>query len=65
MSKYEIDHLIEQWALGKLTAEQAIGQLLLHVKSLDKRVLGLERPSESSQKLVQSAMTFEEGKEGE
>ena len=60
MSKYEVDHLIEQWALGKLTAEQAIGQLLLHVKSLNQRVLVLERPSEGAQKLVQSAMAFAE-----
>ena len=58
MSKYDLAHLIKQWELEKLTAEQMIGQLLLHVRSLDERVCRLERPTDTPTKLVQSAMKF-------
>ncbi len=58
MSRYEIDELIQQWAVSKMTHEQAIGQLFLHVKSLDKRLQELERSSERPSGLVQTAMAF-------
>jgi hypothetical protein len=37
MNRYEIDQLIKFWAM-----EQAVGQLLLHIKTLTERVAKLE-----------------------
>lgn len=43
MNRYEIEQLIKLWALEQLTAEQAIGQLLLHVKELTEQLSRLEQ----------------------
>lgn len=43
MNRYEIDQLIKLWAQEQLTVEQAIGQLLLYVKSLMDQVGKLEQ----------------------
>ena len=43
MSKYEIDELIKLWELEKIQPEQVIGQLLLHVKSLEQQSRHLTR----------------------
>jgi len=43
MTKYAIEELIRRWAMEELTADQAIGQLLLHVKELIERVSKLEQ----------------------
>lgn len=43
MNRYDIDHLIKLWAQEGLTHEQAVGQLLLHIKSLSERVSKLEQ----------------------
>jgi hypothetical protein len=54
MNRYDIEHLIKLWAQEELTPEQAVGQLLLHIKSLSERVNKLEqsernrRPGSSS-----------------
>lgn len=43
MSAYELARVIEKWDREELTNEQAIGQLLLLVESLNRRVGSLER----------------------
>lgn len=43
MSAYPFDELLRLWAQGKLTTEQAVGQILQHVQELQKRVGRLER----------------------
>ena len=43
MSQYPMEELVKLWATEQLTAEQAIGQLLLQVKSILKRLAELER----------------------
>lgn len=42
MSQYPMEELVKLWATEQLTAEQAIGQLLLQVKSILKRLAELE-----------------------
>ncbi len=37
MSHYTIDELIARWKKEELTAEQAIGQILLALKELERR----------------------------
>lgn len=43
MSAYPFDELLRLWAQGKLTTEQAVGQILQHVQELQKRVGQLEQ----------------------
>lgn len=43
MSAYELSRVLEKWDREELTADQAIGQLLLLVESLNRRVGGIER----------------------
>jgi hypothetical protein len=43
MGVYSLDELVRRWQTGDLTAEQAIGQLLLLIKELAARVTELER----------------------
>jgi hypothetical protein len=43
MSHYEIDDVITRWAKSELTAEQAIGQILLHLQSLSRRMGKIEK----------------------
>lgn len=42
MSAYELQVLIRKWQREELTAEQMIGQLLLHMQRLSERVGRLE-----------------------
>lgn len=53
MKRYEIEQLIKLWAQEQLTVDQAIGQLLLHIKALTEQLAQLEqsnrpRPSAST-----------------
>ena len=43
MSAYELKDVIRLWEIGKLTTEQAIGQILLLIQERDKRLQELER----------------------
>jgi|688.fasta_scaffold285184_3 hypothetical protein len=43
MSRYELPQLIKRWEQNTISAEQAIGQLLLHVQDLLTRVKSLEQ----------------------
>jgi hypothetical protein len=43
MGNYSLDELVTRWEREKLTTEQAIGQLLLILRSLTERVRDLER----------------------
>jgi hypothetical protein len=43
MSAYELDEVIRLWDVGKLTTEQAIGQILLLIQKRDERLRELER----------------------
>jgi hypothetical protein len=42
MSAYELADVIRLWRVGKLTVEQAIGQILQLVQERDKRLQELE-----------------------
>lgn len=46
MGSYVLEEVIKRWERGKLTTEQTLGQLLLLVQSLSKRVGALERDAE-------------------
>jgi hypothetical protein len=43
MSHYEIEEVITRWAKSELTAEQAIGQILLHLQALTRRMGQVEK----------------------
>ncbi len=43
MSNYNLDELITRWEHEKVSTEQAVGQVLLLLRSLDERVEELER----------------------
>jgi len=43
MSNYTLEEIIKRWGHGNLTTEQAIGQILLVVQSLSRRVGKLEQ----------------------
>jgi hypothetical protein len=42
MSTYGLDEVIKMWGAGKLTPEQAIGQILLLIQERDERLQELE-----------------------
>lgn len=42
MGSYPLDALIRKWGVGELTVEQAIGQILLILLKLAKRLASLE-----------------------
>ncbi len=42
MSAYELEDVIQKWDVGKLTTEQAIGQILQLIQERDKRLQELE-----------------------
>lgn len=41
MKPYPIDELIKLWACEEITADQAIGQLLLHIQRLEREIRNL------------------------
>jgi hypothetical protein len=43
MGMYALEILVRKWGRGELTVEQAIGQMLLHLKELDESLRMLER----------------------
>ena len=43
MSSYELEQVIKMWEREQLTAEQAIGQVLLHLAELAQRLGELEK----------------------
>lgn len=43
MNAYDLSQLIRLWEQEKVTSEQVIGQILLHVRTLTERVAKLER----------------------
>lgn len=43
MSAYPIPDLLNRWARGELSAEQALGYMLQHLLDLSQRVAELER----------------------
>ena len=50
MGTYGLQELIRRWGRGQLTPEQAIGQILLLLSELDKRLQELERGREPPSK---------------
>ena len=48
MGTYGLQEVIRRWERGKLTTEQAIGQIPLLLLELERRVRELERQSQSS-----------------
>lgn len=47
MSSYTLEEIIKRWGQGNLTTEQAIGQILLVVQNLSRRVGKLEQMAEA------------------
>lgn len=43
MSRYNLQELVSMWARDRLTTEQAMGQVLLHIEHLSKRVGEVEK----------------------
>lgn len=43
MTPHDLSNLIRLWEQERVTTEQVIGQLLLHMHSLTERVIKLER----------------------
>jgi hypothetical protein len=43
MNAYPLDEVLTKWSQDKLTAEQAIGQILLHLRGLQTSVTRLEQ----------------------
>ena len=50
MGTYGLQELIRRWGRSQLTPEQAIGQILLLLAELDKRLQKLERGREPPSK---------------
>jgi hypothetical protein len=50
MGTYGLQEVIRRWGREQLTLEQAIGQILLLLAELDKRLQELERRRESTSK---------------
>ena len=47
VSSYSLEEIIKRWGRGNLTTEQAIGQILLVLQSLSRRVGMLEQLAEA------------------
>ena len=47
MSTYGLERVIQMWSMDKLTAEQAIGQMLQLMQDMDERVKKLESRAEA------------------
>ncbi|MCP4427000.1 MAG: hypothetical protein GY803_21120 [Chloroflexi bacterium] len=43
MGTYSLDEIMKRWQMGKITAEQAIGQILQLIQNLSQRVGQLEK----------------------
>lgn len=43
MSQYNLQQFVKLWAQERLTVEQAVGQLLLHIRELSERVARVEQ----------------------
>ena len=43
MGMYTFEEIIKRWKIGDLTAEQAIGQLLLIMQEMNKRIGQMEK----------------------
>lgn len=50
MSGYTLNELIKKWTKEDLTTEQAVGQILLQMKTLSTRIGTLEKRSEQNRK---------------
>jgi len=42
MSTYGLERVMQMWSVDKLTAEQAIGQMLQLMQDMDERIKALE-----------------------
>ena len=47
MSTYGLKLVIQMWSVDKLTAEQAIGQMLLLLQEMDERIKELENRADA------------------
>jgi hypothetical protein len=48
MGVYSLEALVRKWGLSELTTEQAIGQILLNLQELARRVEALEGRGEKA-----------------
>ena len=49
MSQYNLQQFVKLWAQERLTTEQAIGQILLHLQELAERLKAIEQRFRGSQ----------------
>lgn len=61
MGSYTLDEIKKRWELGTLTTEQTIGQMLLQMEALSRRVGTLEKRLESQRNGKGSAAQTEAG----
>ena len=50
MGTYSLDEVIKRWRMGEITTEQAIGQILLLLQNLARRVNHLEKRLEEQKR---------------
>lgn len=50
MSHYELQQLIRMWEQEKLTSEQVVGQILLHLQAITVRVGQVEQQLDASRR---------------
>ncbi len=50
MGTYELEEIIRRWQQGRLTTEQAVGQILLLLRGFEARLRELERRSAAEAK---------------
>lgn len=62
MSSYSLEEIIKRWGRGNLTTEQAIGQILLVVQALSRRVGKLEQLAEAQRSQKSQPPDAAEGK---
>jgi hypothetical protein len=42
MGTYSLEHILQEWGKGSLTAEQVIGQILLLIQEMQKQLAQIE-----------------------
>lgn len=63
MGTYGLKGVIQAWDLGKLTTEQAVGQMLLLLEQIYERLAALESKSEQQRRQIKAMQRKEAGEE--
>ena len=62
MSTYDLDEMVKRWGQDRLTADQAIGQILQHLQGVAQRLGDLERVMEEQRTAVSAKSDKEKTK---